>query len=271
MGRLPGTLFLLALALTGCAAGRTGTPPPLQTYTLGMWRAEYRDYGGSSEICTAEPRWLIDQLSSVNGVLSRWLAETERGPEERWTRAQLDLLDEGSKTLPPVAEVHAQNLEAVRRCRFARESAWPDLRARGLELAAQVKARAEWAPLLRAYLAEREAHAAWHSGRAARELEARRTCPDRPPKRGPPPLYLATANEAGEVQWLFCDGSRVVAPAAGGSPRFEPPAGLSSREARRLQPKGYLEAAFDFPAERIDTPPAPPVAPELPAVSTSSR
>ncbi len=265
MGRLPGSHLLLALALTGCAAGRNSTPPPLETYTLGIWRAEYRNYADSrTSICTAEPRWLIDQISSVNGVLSRWLDATQRGADERWTRADLSLLEEGSSTLPELADVHARNLQAVGRCRFARERAWPDLRTRGMELTEAVKARAEWTPKLRAYLTERDLHAAWHSERPNREANARRTCPDRPPRRGPPPLYFASANEAGEVRWLFCDGAQVIAAASGGTPQFEPPPGLSARDARRLQPQGYLEAAFDFPEARIDRPPPAPEPPPLP-------
>jgi hypothetical protein len=231
----------------------------MEDYTLGMWRASYRDYAGSRiSICTAEPRWLQDQLTSVNGVLNRWLEATARAPEETWTHDELSLLEEGARTLPPLVDVHAQNLADVGRCSFAKDRVYPHLRERGAELVAAARARIEQAPRLQAHILAREALALWREERPMREGEARNRCPPKPNPRARPVVYYAWEAEDGRVSWLFCNGARVITPPGGGEPEFDPPPGMHPRDARRIQPRPHIDAAVDYPPEGVDRPPSVP-------------
>ncbi len=230
----------------------------MQDYTLGIWRASYRDYANSpTSICSAEPRWLQDQLSSVNGIMSRWLDKTSKGYEDTWSSDELSLLEEGSRTLPPLLEVHGRNLEDLARCSFGDERAYPDLRERGLELIVRVRERIDFAPKLQAYITARDVRDLWKRERHLREAQARTGCPARPPRRGPPPIYYAWQTEGGETRWLFCDGARVTE-LPGGATTFDPPGDLSARERRRLNAKTYLKAAAAYPQTRVDRAPALP-------------
>ena len=78
------------IALSACAAKQVA---PMQKYTLGMGRAEYRDYGGARALCEAEPRWLADELSSVNGLLARFLSSTEQAGDPAIAKLLNDLAE----------------------------------------------------------------------------------------------------------------------------------------------------------------------------------
>lgn len=238
----------------GCATTRT-PPPPLQTYELGTSRATFRDYAAAdTSICTAERRWLQDELASVNGVLARWLDRTSAGPEGVWTREQLDLLEQGVQTLPPVLEIHAKALEDLERCDFHDQGAMPDLRQRGREFIQMARRRIEDAPNTLAYVTAKAQLDAWREERTARQRNARSVCPERP-KVGTPQLYYGWQDEEGRQQWLFCDGAKVVSRGSEAL-HFEPPAGASRKELRRVKPRAYLQAAKNY--DRLDRPPRLP-------------
>jgi hypothetical protein len=67
-------------------------------------------------------------------------------------------------------------------------------------------------------------------------------------------VYYARQDPDGHLLWLFCDGHRVEQ-ASGGEPQLIEPEGLKPREKRLVQPKKYLEAAGNFPAEEMDRAP----------------
>lgn len=243
-------------ALQGaCAAKRSA--PDVQRYALGMSRAEYRDYAGArASPCDAEPRWLTDELSSVNGLLARFLQETaEAGnPESLQQPSHLALLKEATGGLEPILKVHAANLAGLRACAFRSTGAFPELERRGTELVQQAWARLAEAPGIVAAVELREAQRVWLDEAPAREAEARRTwCAPRPTV-GNADLYFARQYPDGRTEWLFCDG-HVVEARAGGEPVLVGPEGLSARERRRVQSKRYLEAARSYPTEEIDRQP----------------
>lgn len=225
-----------------------------------MARASYRDYAGADlSICTAERRWLQDELTSVNGVLARWLDKTSPGPGGVWTRDQIDLLEEGARTLPPLLDIHAAALDALDRCDFSERGAMPDLQQRGRDFVQQARRRIEDAPATLAYIAAKAQLEAWRAERTTRERDARAGCPSRT-KVGAARVYYAWEDEDGRQQWLFCDGARVVS-AASDALEFRAPAGASRRELRRMKPATYLQAAKRF--DRLDRPP------RLPAVDVA--
>src|SRR5688572_33482763 len=98
------------------------------TYALGEGRATYRDYRVDAEedLCDAEPGWLMDELSSVNTLLERFLRLTE-GNSSEWTSQQLSLIEQASQSLPKVLDAHAHTLKQLEGCSFSDEKAFPPL------------------------------------------------------------------------------------------------------------------------------------------------
>ncbi|SET19734.1 hypothetical protein [Stigmatella erecta] len=240
----------LCVLLSACAAKQA---PPLQRYTLGMGRAEYRNYGGAEALCEAEPRWLSDELSSINGVLSRFLANTAHAaqPEALQHAEHLELLQEASRTLGPVLEVHTQNLRALPSCGFHRSGAFPDIARRGAELVKDAKVRLDGASGAVAAAELRKAQRQWEAEAPGREAQAKQTWCSANVTVGSGDLYFARQYPNGRTEWLFCDGLMVEQPPQG-EPTLFTPDWISRRDRRRIQPQKYLDAAKAYPAEEID-------------------
>lgn len=254
----PSTRLLLLAgvgALLGaCTVKRSA---PVQRYALGLARAEYRDYSGAqTSPCDAEPRWLTDELSAVNGLLARFLRETAKAGDLEAVNQEkhLALLQEATDTLEPVLKVHAANLTELRACDFRNTGAFPELARRGTDLVQRAWERLAEAPGIIAAKQLREAQKQWLDQAPVREAEARRTwCAPRPTV-GSADLYFAREYPNGRTEWLFCDG-HVVESRPGGEPVLVGPEGLSYRERRRVVPKRYLEAARNYPPEEVDRQP----------------
>jgi hypothetical protein len=244
-------LMLLGLgtALCACAARPA---PPMKRYALGMARAEYRDYAGAkASPCDAEPRWLADELTAVNGLLARFLRESEQLNGSEQARA---LAQEATRTLPPVMEVHRGTLAALEQCGFRRSGAFPEISRRGAELLGAVRARLAEAPAALAAASLSEARTKWKEEAPQRESSARATWCQEKPQVGRPDVYYARQEPDGRTEWRFCDGHRVER-SPGGEPQLLEPEGLTRRERRLIQPRRYLEAAGNFPAEEVDRQP----------------
>lgn len=244
----------LGTVLGACAARQA---PPVQRYALGMARAEYRDYAGAkASPCDAEPRWLSDELTAVNGLLSRFLKGTEKAatPDALEHPAHLELLQEALRTLPPVLAVHRGNLTALQGCGFRRSGAFPEIAQRGTALVKEAQSRLDDAPQALAAAQLREARQKWRDEAPEREAAARGTWCSKDPQVGQPDLYYARQLPEGRTEWLFCDGHRVEQ-SPGGEPTLQSPEGLTRRERRRVQPQRYLDAASSYPTEEVDRQP----------------
>ena len=226
----------------------------MKSYVLGMARADYRDYAGAkANPCDAEPRWLADELTAVNGLLARFLRETERAhrPEAPDHAQQAALLQEATRTLPPVLEVHRGTLAGLEQCGFRRSGAFPEIARRGAELLEASRTRLAEAPKALEAAKRGEAVRKWKEEAPAREASARGNwCPEKP-QVGQAVAYYVRQDADGRTVAHFCDGHRVEQ-AAGGEPQLIEPEGLSRAMRRRVQPKLYLEAAANFPAEEMD-------------------
>ncbi|WP_240359146.1 hypothetical protein [Pyxidicoccus trucidator] len=247
-------LLGMGVALGACAARPA---PPVQRYVLGMSRAEYRDYRETkASPCDAEPRWLADELTTVNGLLSRFLRETEQLPavDAPEHASRLALLQEATRTLPPLLEVHRGTLRSLEECGFRRSGAFPEISQRGVELVEATRARLAQAPAALEAAALHEARRQWKEEAPNREASARGTWCPAAPKVGQPDVYYARQEADGRIEWRFCDGHRVER-AAGGEPQLIEPEGLTRRERRLIQPRRYLEAAGNFPTEEVDRQP----------------
>lgn len=241
----------LGTALSACASRPA---PPMKNYVLGMARADYRDYAGAkANPCDAEPRWLADELTAVNGLLARFLRETEAAhrPEALEHEQQLALLQEATRTLPPVLDVHQGTLAGLERCDFRRSGAFPEIARRGAELLTASRTRLTEAPKALEVAKRKEAVRRWKEEAPAREASARGSwCPEKP-QVGQPVLYYVRMDVDGRTVSHFCDGHRVEQ-AAGGEPQLVEPEGLTRAMRRRVQSKSYLEAAGNFPPEEMD-------------------
>ncbi|MDC0708648.1 hypothetical protein POL68_09225 [Stigmatella sp. ncwal1] len=248
--RVHSVFVSLSVLLSACASKQV---PPLQQYVLGMGRAEYRDYGGAKALCEAEPRWLTDELSSINGVLSRFLSNTEsaHSPEALAHTEHLALLEEASRTLGPVLEIHDRNLRALPTCGFHRTGAFPDIARRGAALVKDARARLEGASGALAAAELQQAQQKWEVEAPAREAQAKQTWCSANAQVGSGDLYFARQYPNGRIEWLFCDGL-MVEQLPEGEPTLVTPEWISRRDRRRIQPRKYLDAAKAYPSEEID-------------------
>jgi hypothetical protein len=241
----------LSLALGACGPKRVA---PVQQYSLGMSRAEYRDYSAAkANICDAEPRWLSEELGAVNGLMDRFLASTEqvKNPEAAEHDQQVALLKEAAGSLGKVLDVHQRNLQALQRCGFAKSGGFPDLTKKGTALVEQARTRLSDAAQV---LAVEEAQRKWKDEAPQREQTARQTWCAKTPEVGTTDVYYARKFADGRTEWLFCDG-HIVQSAGGADPTLVSPEGLSAKERRKVKPPRYLEAARGYPAEEIDKQP----------------
>ncbi len=233
----------------------------MQSYVLMTARASYRAYGGEgSSICDAEPRWLFDELTSMNGLLHRFVKETtvESG---QVSDEQMAWLAEAADTLEPRLEEHERNLKLVERCRFVEARSLLPVIERGRALVVDARARVGEAAAVKAFVEAQRARAEWNEDLEVQRTAARSRCPVRPAV-GRGNIYFAHATERGEVRWLFCDEVSVVR--ADGE-RFElrTPSGLSRAQLKRVKEQRYFELASKYPAASIHRPPALPQAPAL--------
>ncbi|MFP2931606.1 hypothetical protein ACLESO_41760 [Pyxidicoccus sp. 3LG] len=247
-------LMGLGAALSACAAKQA---PPMQRYVLGMSRADYRDYAGAkANPCDAEPRWLADELTAVNGLLSRFLRETEQITDLKSPNHEqkLALLQEAERTLPPVLAVHRGTLAGLRECSFQGSGAFPEIARRGAELLEATRTRLAEAPAAIEAAELSAARKKWKDEAPMRQAEARGNWCSEKPKVGQALLYYARQETDGRVVWHFCDGHRAEQP-ANGEPQLIEPEGLTRYERRRIQPQRYLEAVRNFPPEEVDRQP----------------
>lgn len=248
-------LTALGTALSACASHPA---PPVQHYTLGMSRADYRDYGGSkSDPCDAEQRWLTDELTAVNGLLARFINGTEQLATKTLAAdhaQQVELLTEARTSLPKVMDVHEANLRGLARCGFKDKGAFPEISRRGQELLKEARERLSASDALLAAAAVRTAQEKWKEESPQRENTARGTWCTANPKLGEATVFYARQDLAGNTAWHFCDGARVEQ-RSGAEPAFVEPEDLNRKDRRKVQPPRYLEAAANFPFEEIDRPP----------------
>ncbi|MDP2269999.1 MAG: hypothetical protein Q8K32_04645 [Archangium sp.] len=195
----------LWLLLGACAPVKKSVVRP-QPFDFGGVRAHQRAFAGEA-ICEAEPRFLLDELSSVNGLLKTFLKAVPEGSAAAWAEGAVSLLDEGATRLPPLLQVHAEGLAALKGCAFAATGAWPALIDRGQALIDQTRRRLVSAPEALRVLQAARALEAWRKERLTQQEAARRACPRKP---GPSPRVYFAWREGPLTTWLFCDGAQVT-------------------------------------------------------------
>lgn len=241
----------MSLALGACAAKKVAPTP----YSLGLARAEYRDYARAKvDICDVEPGTVSGELGAVNKLLTDFLSSSEqvKNPQSVDHGRAVELLKEASGSLDKVLDVYQANLQAVRKCGFAKSGAILEQATQGTTLVEQSRTRlAESAQLL----AVKEAQRKWQEEAPQREQAARQEWCAKTPEVGSTDLYYARKHADGRTEWFFCDGHIVQSGTNGGEPTLVSPEGLSARDRRKVKPPRYFEAAQGYPVEEMDKQP----------------
>lgn len=257
----------LPLALTlACAAPRP--PPPLHAHVIGPHRVELRDYRSGAP-CTAEPRWLLDELRGPLSLVRTFLRTAGTPVDGEWTDQGRAFLAQAHRELPPLLEILEATLEATRRCSFGDEPAFRDLRKEGRARTDAARRVLPVVPDLLDHLEARQTRARWKAMQWERQADARHRCPR--PSLVP---YYAVRGCAGATEWFFCDGTRVTRE-PGQGPVFlpgpswspPPPAPKRSRRGRPAPPPPPSAEAYLAAAERsteLDSCPPLPAVPPVP-------
>jgi hypothetical protein len=239
------------LALLLCACVASGPQP--REYTLGRWRVTYRDWAGTSEnVCETEPSWLFDELTEVNDFLEQFLhSSAARGGT--WSDDDAPMLQQAVKTLSPLVEAHARNVDALSKCAYADHGVYRDAVERGKKLSAAARDELRGAPEMLKFVQHRQVEERWRQALEPERDAARETCAGDAGRPGST-IFFAWADELKGTTWLFCDGSVVVAPLTGplelqASSTQWPAAKVHELKAR------YFELARAFPPGMIRQPP----------------
>lgn len=255
-----GRFLLVAAVVTGCA--RNVKPPAAEDYSLAGLSAPVRDYS-AVKVCNVKRAILAEELFAFNALLEKWLDQTSADASGMWSDEQLALLEEGSRTLPPVLATQQATIDALSPCKPDRKYDVSEIIARGVQLIPMARNRVETGPKVVAEVRRRKVVDAWRTKElATQETERTNWCP--PTVRGMPDVFYAWQDETGKLEWLFCDGSKVVA-----EPNAEPQhvggPGYDAKKRGANKPDAFVKAAQKFPDSEIRRPPSAEAAAETPA------
>lgn len=238
--------LLLLLLLPACAQVKAIVRP--SPFDFGGVRATVRDFPPGA-LCEAEPRFLIDELSSVNGLLSGFLAAVPSRPGEPWKEAAISLLEEAGSRLPPLLQLHTRSLNDLAVCPFAKQGAWPSLSSRGRALVEETRQRLETAPEEVNRGRREQALQEWRKQRLVQQEAARRACPQRPGRA----IVSFAWREGVLTTWLFCDGAQVTREGQR-RPELESAPDELLR-GRRPSEGAYFSAVGSYPSAAVVAPP----------------
>jgi hypothetical protein len=248
---LVGLWIPLAALVAGCA-GKKFPPPAEQTVELGGKKATYREWP-AGKLCQGDPRRIALDFTSMNVLLTDFLQRTSAGTEGMWADDQLEMLQRATLELGPVVDKHEAALNTAARCGFPANTNIPEQQRVGLELVSQTRARLAQAPELLTVANQRKEIAKWKESQTAAQEQAKTTkCAK--PKAGAAGLFYASEDDKGTSEWLFCDGSKVVAQ-PGSKHEYVAPSG------KHAAAKTYIDAALKLSANNIVRSPKMPAKP----------
>lgn len=251
-----------ASVLVGGCAKEIVKPPKEQLAKVGALTASYRDWSKTTDLCLVDAKVVQADFDSTTHLLAEFLGQTSAPADGMWADEHVVLLEQAQAELPPVLKATKKSVAAARKaqCKF-----------NGLnkvsEMTSQAERRLEDAPDLLLHVKARKALAQWKAQLVPALDAAKTRCDQPPPPKGkapPPPkadLYYAFEDEKGQTEWLFCDGSKVVA-ATGQPPTHvpgpEPTPVKGKKPAKPPPPQDYLDAAAKRAAADIDRAPKLP-------------
>lgn len=236
------------VALVGCAK-RVVPIPPENTIALAGQTAVYRPWQQVQELCFVPEAQFVGEQQALSTLLAEWLGKTSAPVDGVWDEEHLALFEEGARVLPPALETQRDALDRAVSCRFQGLSAPRELRSQAERRVAEA---ADAVPLIRARLALVK----WKEVRPVAQATAfDENCRLKAAPKAPI-LYYAAEDETARLEWLFCDGVKVVA-SVGNPPAYE--ASTTAKKTKKApDPAQYLELASKFPSERVSRAPKPP-------------
>lgn len=259
---------VLLFGVLGCAK-RVLRPPPEAFVDLAGKKASYRQWARAEELCRQDGALFKADLESMNQLLAVYLERTSAGLTGAWGDEHIAILEDSQVLLPPALDLESASIDAAEKagCPF-------DGLAQAKELNAMARKRLEQAPDLLKVAKARAALATWKEAHPALLQAARDQRCAAAAKQ--PVLFHAFEDEASRLEWLFCDGAKVVA-TPGNPPAFEappptvpapPPKGGKPKKPvkpKLAAPEVYVEAAQAYPAGDVAR------APKIPRIVPTKR
>jgi hypothetical protein len=234
-----------AVVVVGCTK-RVPRTPPEAFLTLGGKKVMYRAWGTVDDLCLVNQQQFTDEQAALTSTLAQWLGQTSATVDGAWDDEHLALLEEGVRELARPLDVQKTALEQAKVCRF-------EGLASAAELNAQAIRRIEEAPEFIEQVKARLALAKWKEARPTQEASAKDSQCRTKAKPPAPILYFAAEDEHANIEWLFCDGSKVIA-----SPG-NPPAWRADPNAKKTKkepdPKLWLDVVANYPPEQVSRAP----------------
>lgn len=235
------------LWLCGCAAHEA---PASRVHTVAGVRVAFRAWP-PSQICEAEPRFLLDELTAVNSGLQRYLDAARSDAPADWPERRIRAVEALAEGLDEVVTQHETNVKGVAACGFAASAGYPFVRTRGLELIREVRERRTQLPERFAAARLERARDEWSRSLPSLRESARSACPTR---TAAPQVFFAWADDEG-THWWFCDGAQLVRPAAPEEAELDLLVKDTPRGQRAFTRQQYLDVAAGFPVERLSMAP----------------
>lgn len=237
------------LALAGCAK-RVATIPTESTISLGGQSAIYRPWEQVEDLCLVKEEQFVGEQQALSTLLADWLGKTSAPVDGGWDEEHVTLLEEGARVLPPAISSQKAAIERGKACRFNGLSAPRELLDQAERRVTEAQ---DTAPQIRARIALLK----WKEVRPVAQATAfDENCRLKAAPKGPI-LYYAAEDETARLEWLFCDGAKVVA-TVGNTPAFEASPTAKTRAKKQPVPQDYLSLAASYPSERISRAPKPP-------------
>lgn len=239
---------LCAAVVVGCVK-QVVRPPPEAFVTLGGKRAPYRAWARVDDLCAVDQNLFGGEQQAMTALLAEWLGQTSAPADGAWDDEHLGLLEEGVRVLPTALALQKEALEKAQACRFSGLGS-------ATELNAQAQRRVEEGPWLAQQIKARLSIAEWKEARPAAQQAAKDSSCSTKMKPPAPIIYFAAEDETAKLEWLFCDGSKVVA--SPGNPPAWTPDPAAKKPKKEPDPKVWLDAAAKYPAEKVSRAPKVP-------------
>ncbi len=238
------------LAVGGCVK-RVFEVPPEATVSLGGLQAIWRPWAQVAELCAIDPKKFTQEQQAMTALLVQWLGQTSAPADGAWDDEHVALLEEGVRVLPGPLQAQQAALKKAASvgCRFEGLGPANEFNGQGLR-------RVDEGPELARQVRGRLALAKWKDERPVAQANAKAENCGTKMKPPAPILYFAAEDEHARLEWLFCDGSMVVA-TPGNTPSWvQDPAAKKTK--KEPDPKVWLEVAAKFPQENVSRAPKLP-------------
>lgn len=240
-------LLLVTLVLVVGCVKRAPRVPTESTVTVGGKSVKHRAWGTVDDLCLINKTQFLDEQQAMGTLLADWLGQTSAPVDGAWDDEHLALLEEGARVLPTPLDQQKTAIEQAKVCRWEGLASVAELNAQAIRRTSEA---ADFIEQVKARLALQK----WRDERP-RLAQAGKDASCVVNKKAPPApvLYFAAEDEHAAMEWLFCDGSKVVA-SPGNPPAWQPdPA--AKKPKKEPDPKLWLDVASKYPSEKISRAP----------------